>query len=116
MLVAFHFVLQEPVTLSMILPMLAFRITLNLFAFLLAIVYRHLFMYYITGVAASLLLTVTGGAVVPLDALSKESQWVEMISPVRSLMTATIPIAWLLLLTLITGCLDGERGKTDCLK
>ena len=41
MLVAFHFVLQQPVTMSMILPMLAFRITLNLFAFLLAIVYRQ---------------------------------------------------------------------------
>ena len=111
MLAVFHYVVEQPITLSMILPMLAFRITLNLFAFLLAIVYRHLFMYYITGIAASLLLTVTGGAVVPLDALSKETQWVEVISPVRSLLTATIPLAWLLLLILILVAWMVKGGK-----
>lgn len=100
-LFVFHFVLQELVTLSFILPMLTFRVTLNLFAFLLAIVYRQLLLYYMTGMAAALLLTVIGGAIVPLDALSREAKWVEFLSPVRSLMTTTIPIAWLMLLMLL---------------
>ncbi|MCM3711265.1 ABC transporter permease [Sporosarcina luteola] len=100
-LFVFHSVLEETVTLSLILPMLAFRVTLNLFAFLLAIVYRQLFMYYMTGIASALLLTVTGGAVVPLDSLSRRWEWVEVISPVRSLMTTSIPVAWLLLLLVV---------------
>ena len=111
MLAVFHYVLKQQLTLSMILTMLAFRITLNLFAFLLAIIFRHLFMYYITGIASSLLLTITGGAVVPLDTLSKKSQWVEVISPVRSLLTATIPIAWLLLLILVLAAWMVKGGK-----
>ncbi|WP_252502517.1 ABC transporter permease [Sporosarcina sp. Marseille-Q4943] len=110
-LFVFHFVLQDPVTFSFILPMLAFRMTLNLFAFLFAIVYRQLFMYYMTGIAAALLLTVTGGAVVPLDALSKRAQWVEIISPVRSLMTTTVPIAWLSLLILMLAAWMMKGGK-----
>lgn len=110
-LLVFHFVLQEPVTLSLIIPMLAFRVTLNLFAFLLAIVYRQLFMYYMTGIAAALLLTVTGGAVVPLDAFSRRWQWVEIISPVRSLMTTTIPVVWLILLLLMLTAWMVKGGK-----
>lgn len=110
-LIVFHFVLEEPVTMSFILPMLAFRVTLNLFAFLLAIAYRQMFMYYLTGIAAALLLTVTGGAVVPLDALSKRAQWVEVISPVRSLMTTSIPVVWLLLLVVVLASWLVKGGK-----
>lgn len=110
-LFVFHFVLQETVTLSIVLPMLAFRITLNLFAFLLAIVYRQLFMYYVTGIAAALLLTVTGGAVIPLDAVSKRAEWVEVLSPVRSWMTTTIPIGWLVLLLLLLAAWMVKGGK-----
>lgn len=107
----FHFVLQETVTLSFILPMLAFRVTLNLFAFLLAVVYRQLFMYYLTGIAAALLLTVTGGAIVPLDALSRRWEWIEILSPVRSLMTTSIPIGWLVLLMLLLAAWMVKGGK-----
>ncbi|WP_262173634.1 ABC transporter permease [Saccharococcus sp. Marseille-Q5394] len=110
-LLVFQFVLQEQVTLSLILPMLAFRVTLNLLAFLLAIVYQQLFMYYLTGIAAALLLTVTGGAVVPLDAFSRRWQWVEIISPVRSLMTTTIPVVWLMLLLLMLVAWMVKGGK-----
>lgn len=110
-LFAFHFILKETVTLSFIFPMLAFRVTLNLFAFLLAIVYRQLFLYYMTGIAAALLLTVTGGAIVPLDAVSKKAEWVEILSPVRSLMTTTIPIAWLVLLMLLLVAWMVKGGK-----
>ncbi|MCM3637029.1 ABC transporter permease [Sporosarcina luteola] len=110
-LLVFQFVLQEQVTLSLILPMLAFRMTLNLLAFLLAIVYQQLFMYYLTGIAAALLLTVTGGAVVPLDAFSRRWQWVEIISPVRSLMTTTIPVVWLMLLLLMLVAWMVKGGK-----
>lgn len=110
-LFVFHFVLQETVTLSIVLPMLAFRLTLNLFAFLLAIVYRQLIMYYATGIAAALLLTVTGGAVIPLDAVSKRAEWVEVLSPVRSLMTTTIPIVWLVLLLLLLVAWMVKGGK-----
>lgn len=110
-LFVFHFVLQETVTLSFIFPMLAFRVTLNLFAFLLAVVYRQLFMYFITGIAVALLLTVTGGAIVPLDALSRRWEWVEILSPVRSLMTTTIPIGWLVLLMLLLAAWMVKGGK-----
>ncbi|MCG7344561.1 ABC transporter permease [Sporosarcina sp. ACRSL] len=110
-LFVFHFVLHDSISLSFILPMLVFRMTLNLFAFLLAIVYRHLFMYYITGIAVSLLLTVTGGAVVPLDALSRQLQWIEFISPVRSLLTMTIPIVWLFALLVVLVIWRVKGGK-----
>ncbi|MFC5604546.1 ABC transporter permease [Sporosarcina koreensis] len=110
-LTVFHYVLQEPVTLAFILPLLTFRVTLNLFAFLLAIVYRQLFMFYMTGIAIALLLTVTGGAILPLDALSKRAQWVEVISPVRALMTTTIPVVWLLLLVLVLAAWLVKGGK-----
>ncbi|GEN84076.1 hypothetical protein SLU01_23880 [Sporosarcina luteola] len=92
----FTFFLSEPVTSSLLLPLLTFRTTLNLLAFLLAIVFRQVLPYTMTGIAIALFLTVTGGAVIPLDGLTRKWEWVEAISPVQSLLSMTVPVVWMI--------------------
>ncbi len=78
-----------------IVSLVTFRLTINLLAFLLASVFKQLFMYYVSGVAAALLLAVMGGAIVPLEGLTRKWLWLEAVSPVQALLDGTIPVIWL---------------------
>lgn len=99
-LTTFVFMIFFDVILSfkLILSLLFFRITVNLLAFLLANFYRQLFMYYVSGFAIALLFITLGGAIIPLDGLVKRWPWIEMLSPVQSLLATTVPVGWLVVL------------------
>ena len=94
-------VFREMLTLQLALVLVAFRVTINLCAFLLAMLYRQLFFYYISGVALTLLLVVVGGAIVPVEGLAKKWPWIEALSPVHALLTGTVSVPWLVTLLLI---------------
>lgn len=78
-----------------IVSLVTFRLTINLLAFLVASVFKQLFMYYVSGVAIALLLAVVGGAIVPLEGLTQKWPWLESVSPVHALLDGTIPVVWL---------------------
>lgn len=78
-----------------IISLVTFRITINLLAFLLASLFKQLFMYYVSGVALALLFAVVGGAIVPLEGLTRKWPWLEAVSPVHALLDGTIPVVWL---------------------
>lgn len=87
-------------SLNLFLALLFFRLTINLLAFLLASVYRQLFMYYVSGFAIALLFITLGGAIIPLDGLVKRWPWIEMLSPVQSLLAMSVPVGWLIALSI----------------
>ena len=78
-----------------LVSLVTFRLTINLLAFLIASRFRQLFMYYVSGVAIALLLAVVGGAIVPLEGLTRKWPWLEAVSPVHALLDGTIPVVWL---------------------
>ncbi len=99
----FSSLFQEALTIRVLISLFAFRLTINLFAFLLASVYKQLFMYYISSLGIALLLIVIGGSIIPLDGLTGKWPWIEELSPVHSLLKGTIPQIWLfVMIALIT--------------
>jgi ABC-2 type transport system permease protein len=92
---------QEHITSMGIVSLLVFRITINLLAFLLATVFSQTFLYYISGTAVSLFLIVVGGAIIPLEGITRKWLWVELFSPVQALLSETIPAAWLIVLAVL---------------
>ncbi|QTD41300.1 ABC transporter permease [Sporosarcina sp. Te-1] len=94
-LLMFAQILETNVTVRFVLSLLVFRTTLNLFSFLLAILFERQIMYYVTGMAVSIMLTIAGGGILPMERLAGKWPWIEMISPVRSLMTNSMPVIWL---------------------
>lgn len=103
------------VTLSfkLILSLLSFRLTVNLLVFLLASIYRNLFMYYVSGFAIALFFITLGGAIIPLDGLLRRWPWIEKLSPVQSLLATTISIEWLVILSLGLVCWIWKGGKVN---
>jgi len=110
-LLVFAQLLETNVTGRFIFSLLVFRVTLNLFAFLLAILFERQIMYYVTGMAVSIMLTIAGGGIIPIERLAGKWPWVEMVSPVRSLMTNSMPFVWLFPLAIVLGGWIWRGGK-----
>lgn len=66
--VVFHVVFPGILKMPSVMALFAFRLTVNLLAFLLALLFRQTFLFYVIGMAIALMLVVTGGAIVPLQA------------------------------------------------
>lgn len=102
---------QETVTITGMISLFTFRLTINLIAFLTATVFNQPFMYYVSGMAISLILVVIGGAFVPLEGVARKWPWVEAFSPVTPLLAGKIPFIWLssLLIWLSVWMWKGEK-------
>lgn len=97
---------------KLLISLFFFRLTINLLAFLLASVYRQLFIYYVSGIALTLLFITLGGAIIPLDGLVRKLPWIEVLSPVQSLLTESIPLGWLIMLSVGLTLWIWKGGKT----
>lgn len=98
--VIFDLLFDVGLSLKLILSAVAFRLTINMLAFLLATLYAKLFMYYVSSFALALLFVTIGGGIIPLDGLLRRWPWIEKLSPVQSLLATSISMEWLLVLSL----------------
>lgn len=75
--------------------LLGFRITINILATLLAKNFTNSFFYYISAIATSLILTICGGAFIPIDSIISRWPWIESFSPVYSLLHGEFAVGFL---------------------
>jgi ABC-2 type transport system permease protein len=75
--------------------LLGFRVTINSLAALLAKGYTNSFFYYISAIAISLILTICGGAFIPIDSIISRWPWIAYFSPVYSLLQGEIAYGFL---------------------
>ncbi|WP_277585912.1 ABC transporter permease [Psychrobacillus antarcticus] len=75
--------------------LLGFRVTINILAALLAKGYTNSFFYYISAIAISLILTICGGAFIPIDSIISRWPWIAPFSPVYSLLQGEIAYGFL---------------------
>ncbi|MEK5069091.1 ABC transporter permease [Sporosarcina sp. FSL K6-1508] len=109
----FSSLFQEALTIRVLVSLFAFRLTINLLAFLLASVYKQLFMYYISSLGIALLLVVVGGSIIPLDGLTGKWPWIEQLSPVQSLLNGTIPYIWIFMTVALLAAWIYKGGKVN---
>ena len=77
------------------LALFGFRLTINILAVLLAKNFTNTFSYYISAVAISLILTICGGAFIPIDSIMRRWPWLEWFNPVYSLIHREIAFGFL---------------------
>ena len=111
--VIFKYLFQDILTIRFLLALFVFRVTINIFVFLLATTYRQLFMYYLSGLAIALLLVVVGGAIIPLQGLTSKWAWIEVLSPVQSLLSETISPMWFYALVTLLVIWIWKGGKSN---
>ena len=111
--IIFGLLYQEALTSRVLIALIAFRVTINLLAFLLATVFRQLFMYYLSGLAIALFLVVAGGGIIPLHGITSKWSWTEALSPVQSLLNGSIPLIWLSILAILLIVWNWKGGKNN---
>ncbi|WP_186673110.1 ABC transporter permease [Sporosarcina sp. BP05] len=109
----FSSLFREALTIRVLISLFAFRLTIILLAFLLASVYKQLFMYYISGLGIALLFIVIGGSIIPVDGLTGKWPWIEELSPVHSLLKGTIPLIWLFVMIVLLTVWIHKGGKAN---
>jgi len=90
--------LQQQVSVKLWLSLFIFRIVINLLAFLFVNLFRQSLIYYVGSIGFTLILMVLGGAIIPVEGVTKQWSWVENLSPITSLLNEQIPYVWLTVL------------------
>lgn len=89
--------------------LLGFRLTINIFAALLARDFTNSFFYYICAIAISLILTICGGAFIPIDSIISRWPWLESFSPVYSLLHGEFAYSFLAVIIVISIVKGGSQ-------
>ncbi|MFD1850738.1 ABC transporter permease [Oceanobacillus bengalensis] len=92
----FHFLLDEPISLQLILSLIVFRITVNLGSFLFALLFRNIYFYYVISFIISLILAILSGIIIPIEGN------VTMLNPIHAFSQHSLLNPWLFVFILIT--------------
>lgn len=83
---------------SFLISLLIYRLTINLTAFILAMIIRSLAFYYSFAAGFTLLVTITSTAILPIDYLMKKLSWLSYINPVQVFIYESFGAYWLFLM------------------
>src|SRR5699024_1940359 len=86
----FHTFLKEPVNLSFIGAILSFRLMLNTGAFLLALCFKNIFLFYSVSFIITLFLSIASGAILPIESITRNYNWVEYFNPLHAFLSGQI--------------------------
>lgn len=90
--------LQQPIPSALWISLLFYKVVVSLLAFLWAILFKKPLLYYVSSIGFTLILTLLGGVIIPIEGLTKQWSWVENLSPMTGLLREEIPYGWLLIL------------------
>ncbi|WP_041075816.1 ABC transporter permease [Bacillus sp. OxB-1] len=105
--IVFNVIFPGMLKMPSVMALFAFRLTVNLLALLLAALFRQMFLFYVGGMAIALVLVVTGGAIIPIQA----GRSFERVHPVQAFLADSVPAATLILLAGLLAIWIGKRRK-----
>ncbi|UJL45018.1 ABC transporter permease [Virgibacillus sp. NKC19-16] len=97
----FYFLHDEQISLSFIGALLIYRFTLNTGTFLLALVFKNLYLYYSVSFAITLIIAITSGAVIPVDGITNYFEWLEFMNPLEPFLSGNSVNVWLFLFLIV---------------
>lgn len=105
-----HLLDLAPPTGRLFFALFGFRVTINILAALLAKGYTNSFFYYISAMAITLILTICGGAFIPIDSIISRWPWLASFSPVYSLIHSEIAFGFLGLIIILLVIVQNKGG------
>lgn len=94
---AFHYVFDEEISFRLLYSLIMYRSTLTIGVFLLANLFKNMYIYYSLSFIITLIAAILSGAILPIDGVTNRFGWLEYINPVQAfLMDKTSYISLLL--------------------
>ncbi len=80
---------------------IVFSVTISILSFVMASCFTKPFFYYVASILLSLFLIILGGALVPIDGLTRRFEGMQYLSPVQSLIVEKPNWLWLVSIVVI---------------
>ncbi|WP_337018045.1 ABC transporter permease [Oceanobacillus massiliensis] len=100
--IAFRILLDETFSWRFLTAMAMFRLLCSIGSFLLALLFKNVYLYYSISFAIVLFLTIASGAVLPVEGLTSRLNWLVHINPLHPFLSQEFWNPWLLILFSIT--------------
>lgn len=100
---SFNLFLQETITFPLIGAVFFYRLLISLGAFLVALPFKNIYMFYSTSFIITLFMAIGSGALLPIDGIIKRYPWFEWLNPLHAFLSMKLLNIWLFIcLILIT--------------
>ncbi|WP_067730636.1 ABC transporter permease [Oceanobacillus damuensis] len=111
--ILFHFLLGEALHLKSAAGIVLFRILCSTGAFLLALLFKNVYVFYSVSFAAVLFLAITSGAILPVEGLLSHYPLLIYINPLHPFLNKEVWNAWLVIfiILLVIWYFKGEKNK-----
>jgi len=103
----FHFF--NGIHLPSIGTLFSFRMMLILGAFLIALCFKKTFNYYSFSFAFTLFLSISSGALFPVEGITSRFPWFEFVNPLNSFLSGNATVLWSFILIIITSIWYGRE-------
>ncbi|WP_179151890.1 ABC transporter permease [Oceanobacillus senegalensis] len=95
--ILFYIFVQENLTWKLLFFIFLYRVMVNLAAFLIALLFNKLYVYYSVSFIITMIVTIISGAILPMDRIIKHFPWIEAINPFQSFLEKNWGNPWLIL-------------------
>ncbi|WP_087971860.1 ABC transporter permease [Oceanobacillus rekensis] len=109
----FHYFLNEPVSLKLVGAIIAFRITCSAGAFLLALLFKHIYLFYNVSFTLVLWITITSGAIFPIERLTDRFPWLTYLNPLHPFLNQEFWGLWMIIFIVIIGIWFAKGEKLN---
>lgn len=99
-MILFEYLYDTGIGADLLFRLVSFRLTAVAIAFLLALCFRKLTVYYAISFISLLFIAITSGVIIPVEGISNQFQWLEILHPIRPFL---IGEAWSPLLIIFIG-------------
>ncbi|RDW16296.1 ABC transporter permease [Oceanobacillus arenosus] len=111
--VVFHTFLSESISLSLIGAILAFRMLINMGAFIFTCLFQNVYLYYSTAFLLALITAVISGAIIPIDGVTNRFPWVALFNPVQPFLEMEFISPWHIVCFVIIAIWYVKGGKSN---
>lgn len=111
--VMFNLLLDESITYGLILSIILYRMMLTSCIFLWSTIFRSTYLYYTSSFAIVLFISLTSGAVIPIDGLGGSIPWFRYLNPLDLLLSGTYMNVWLIIGIALTSLWYVRKGAVN---
>lgn len=109
----FNLFLNETISFGLILALLSYRIMLTTCIFICSLLFKSTYLYYTSSFALVLFVTLTSGALIPIDGMIARFSWYYYINPLGAFLNGAYWNVWLLIGLALIGLWYVRKGEAD---
>ncbi|HLS59882.1 MAG TPA: ABC transporter permease [Virgibacillus sp.] len=111
--ITFYYAIDEPITSSLLGAIFFYRFMISMGALLLALPFKHAYLFYTVSFALTLMITIGSGAIVPIEGIETRLSWISLINPLHAFLSMKKLNIWLPLFMILLTIWYARKENTN---